>query len=63
MAMMAPTGMATNPANSKAASHGMCQSAVKCPNAAAPTAAKARWHSEICPEVLTKSPSDKKSMT
>ena len=47
MAMMAPTGMATRPARSNANSHGMCQSPVKCPNAAAPTAAKARWHSEI----------------
>ena len=47
MAMMAPTGMATSPARSSAPNHGTCQSMAKCPKAAAPIAAKARWQSEI----------------
>ena len=62
MATSAPTGTATNPASTRAASQGKWKLVVKCPKAAAPTAAKARWHSEIWPEVLTRSPSDKNSM-
>src|SRR5665213_3952856 len=62
MATMAPTGTATRPASTSAASQGKWKLVVKCPKEAAPMAAKARWHSEICPEVRTSNPSDKKRM-
>ena len=34
----------------------------KCPKVAAPTAANASWHSEICPDRRTSSPSDRNRM-
>jgi len=61
MATTAPTGTATSAARISENSQGM-PSPAKCPKAAAPTAANARWHSEICPERRTSRPSDRNRM-
>ena len=63
MAMMAPTGTATSPANSSDNSQGRPNEVVKCAMAAAPTAAKAYWHSETCPAWRIRRPSERNRMT
>ncbi len=61
MAIRAPTGTATKVASTRATSHGR-PAAAKWPKVAAPTAANARWHSEICPDRRTSRPSDRNKM-
>ncbi len=63
MAMMAPIGTATKPANSRATAQGRPSPEVKWPMAAAPTAAKAYWHSDTCPDTRTRMPNDRTRIT
>ena len=63
IATIAPTGTATSPARSSAASHGMPKSVVKCANDEAPIAANAYWQSETCRDVRTRSPSESTRIT